>query len=230
MTIWRPAEPADDDISDGPSKDPQNRRRRSRRCAWRHGFAAQTVVETLEDVRSYRTYERTFISGLSPRSVIELELVYGLANLLWRLRRARAIETGLLDIQSEFLLQSRQGAVGGSSQAGLVQSPPRTNGVKKVHGSNGRYDPQSSEQRPLPASKRPRPESPPNPRAMAQCFLRLSHLDGTLLERAGAYESRLWRQAAQTIWILDTIRRPPTAPPRSRFRKPLAHHFWDRVR
>ena len=43
---------------------------------------------------------------------------------------------------------------------------------------------------------------------MAQCFLRLFNLDATLLERVGAYEATLWRQAAQTIWILDAMRSP----------------------
>jgi hypothetical protein len=55
---------------------------------------------------------------------------------------------------------------------------------------------------------------------MAQCFLRLSNLDRRLLAVVGAYETRLWRQAAQIIWTLDAIRRPP-------FRKPIARYFWD---
>jgi len=62
---------------------------------------------------------------------------------------------------------------------------------------------------------------------MAQCFLRLSNLDPTLLARVGVYETRLWRQAAQTIWTLDAMRRPPTAPARPRFSKPVARYFWD---
>ena len=33
-------------------------------------------------------------------------------------------------------------------------------------------------------------------RAIAQCFLGLSNLDPTLLDRVGRYEARLWRQAA----------------------------------
>jgi hypothetical protein len=49
-----------------------------------------------------------------------------------------------------------------------------------------------------------------------------------LLERAGAYEARLWRQAAQTIWTLDAMRRPPTVPVPPRFRKAIARYFWDR--
>jgi len=46
----------------------------------------------------------TLIGGVDPRSVIELELVHRLASLLWRLRRASAIETGLFEIQGELLL------------------------------------------------------------------------------------------------------------------------------
>ena len=35
-----------------------------------------------------------------------------------------------------------------------------------------------------------------------------SNLDPTLLDRVGAYEARLWRQAAQTIWTVEAMRRP----------------------
>jgi|SRR6516164_9095703 len=34
-------------------------------------------------------------------------------------------------------------------------------------------------------------------RTIAQCFLRLSNLDATLLDRVGSYEARLWRQAVR---------------------------------
>jgi hypothetical protein len=227
MNIWRPNEPDEEGVSAPPGMDLQNKRPRSRRHAWRDGFADQTVVKTLEDSRSYRAFERALIGSVYPRSVIELELVYGLTNLLWRLRRARAIETGLLNFQGEFLDQSRQEAASGSGQLGLAQTPPPTNSVKKVHASNGRYYPRTREQKPRPTSTHPRREPFSNSRAMAQCFLRLSHIDPTLLERAGTYESRLWRQAAHMIWVLDAIRRPPAAAARPRFRKPVARYFWD---
>ena len=103
--MWRPTEPVEEYVSD-----PHGKRRRSRRRGWRDGLADQTVVQNLEHVRSYRAFERTLIGN--PRSVIELELLHGLANLLWRLRRARAIETGLLEIQGEFLHASRCGIRG----------------------------------------------------------------------------------------------------------------------
>jgi hypothetical protein len=42
------------------------------------------------------------------RSAVERELVLRLASLLWRLRRATAIESGLFKIQAKHLLQFRQ--------------------------------------------------------------------------------------------------------------------------
>jgi hypothetical protein len=51
-------------------------------------------------------------------------------------------------------------------------------------------------------------------RAIAEYFRCLSKLDATLLDRVGSYEARLWRQAAQIIWTLDAMRRPPPAPTR----------------
>src|SRR5262249_14138930 len=45
VTMWRPNEPVVEDISDLPGNGPQNKRRRSRRHAWRDGLADQTVVK-----------------------------------------------------------------------------------------------------------------------------------------------------------------------------------------
>lgn len=94
MTSWRQFEPIPDGVSELGAA-PQVRTRRSRRRAWRDGFASQTVIENIEDRRSYRSFEHAIVASFSPRSVIELELIHRLACLLWRLRRASAIETGL---------------------------------------------------------------------------------------------------------------------------------------
>jgi hypothetical protein len=224
MTMWRPTEPAEDDVSHLPGIDPQSKRRRSRRRAWRDGLADQTVVQNLEHVRSYRAFERVLIGSVDPRSVIELALVHRLASLLWRLRRASAIEIGLLEIQGELLLACGQHPSRGPRQPGTP--PMRVNGHSNSPGSNGRVDPPASNQEPLVASMRP----PLGPcRAIAQCFLRLSNLDPTLLDRVGAYEARLWRQAAQTIWTLEAMRQPPP-PIRQRLRHRAAPFSWDRER
>src|SRR5262249_15716934 len=104
MTMWRPTEAGEEDVSDLSGIDRQSKRPRSRRRAWRDGLADQTVVKTLERVRSYRAFERTLIGSVDPRSVLELALVHRLASLLWRLRRASAIEAGLFELQGETLL------------------------------------------------------------------------------------------------------------------------------
>src|SRR5215831_10743574 len=114
--MWRPNEPAEEDVSAPLGIDPQGRRRRSRRRAWRDGLADQTVVHVVEDVRSYRAFERSLVGSVDPRSVIELALVHRLASLLWRLRRAGAIETGLFEIQGELLLARRQDRSGGQPE------------------------------------------------------------------------------------------------------------------
>ena len=224
--MWRPNEPAEEAVSELPGIEPQSKRRRSR-GAWHDGLADQTVIRNFEDVRAYRAFERTLIGSIDPRSVIELALVHRLANLLWRLRRASAIETGLFEIQAEFLLGPRQDFSRGPGQPGTLQTPPQTNGHKIAPSSNGRGDPRDGHQKPLSTSVHPRFGPWSNSRALAQCFLRLSNLDPTLLDRVGSYESRLWRQAAQTIWTLDAMRRPPPAPPRRPFPKSVARFYWD---
>jgi hypothetical protein len=228
--MWRPNEPVEEDVSAPLGIDPQGKRRRSRRRAWRDGLADETVVGTLEHVRSYRAFERTLIGSVDPRSVIELALVHRLASLLWRLRRASAIETGLFEIQGELLLARWQDLSRGPSQAGTLATPTRANGYSKGHGSNGRYHPPASDQEPLSTTSVRPPLGPwSKSRAIAQCFLRLSDLDPTLLDRAGSYEARLWRQTAQTIWTLEAMRQPPS-PMRQRLRHRVAPFTWDRQR
>jgi hypothetical protein len=225
MTRWGPTRPAEEDVSDLPGIDLQSKRRRSRRRAWRDGLADQTVVSSLEDVRSYRAFERTLVGSVDPRSVIELALIHRLASLLWRLHRAIAIETGLFELQVEALPARRQDPSRGPRQPGTP--PTRANGHSKVH---VRDDPPIADHDDsLSTTMRP-PLGPwSKSRTIAQCFLRLSNLDPTLLDRVGSYEARLWCQAAQTIWTLETMRQPPS-PIRQRLRHRVAPFTWDRER
>jgi hypothetical protein len=220
--MWRPNEPVEEDVSHHAGIDLQNKRRRSRRRAWRDGLADETVVSNLEDVRSYRAFERVLIGSIDPRSVIELALVHRLANLLWRLRRACAIETRLFEMQGELLSARRQDP---------LQATTGANEHSKGPGSNGRDGPpMSNHDISLSTTIRAAPGRLSKSRTVAQCFLRLSNLDPTLLDRAGSYEERLWRQAAQTLWTLDAMRRPPSAPARRPLRKPMVLSFWDTER
>jgi hypothetical protein len=224
--MWRPNDPVEDDVSAAFGIDPQGKRRRSRRRAWRDGLADQTVVQGLEHVRSYRAFERALIDSVDPRSALELVFVHRLASLLWRLRRACAIETGLFDMQSEIRSACRQDPSLGFSQPGALQNATGANGHSKGPGANGRDDLLVSDQEPLratlPAALGRRSKS----RTIAQRFLRLSNLDPTLVDRASNYEERLWRQATQTILTLDAMRRPPSAPARRLFRRPMVLSYW----
>src|SRR5262249_23177213 len=147
------------------------------------------------------------VSSLDPCS--SLRSFIDIASLLWRLRRASAIDTSLFYIQAEFLLSPRHEPSPGPGSPGTPPTPTHLNGHKVAPGSNGREDPPASNQEPLSKSMRPPPRPWSKSRAVAQCFLRLSHLDPTLLDHVGSYEARLWRQVAQTIWALEAMRRPP---------------------
>ena len=83
-------------------------KKRSRRNAVRHGLTAETVIDALEDADDYSAFELSITADYDAQSATERELVLRLASLLWRLRRATAIESGLFKIQARHLLQFRQ--------------------------------------------------------------------------------------------------------------------------
>ena len=82
VAMWSPNEAVEEDVSDLPGIEPQSKRRRSRRRAWRDGLADQTVVRNVEEVRAYRAFERALVGSIDPRSVIELALVHRLGSEL----------------------------------------------------------------------------------------------------------------------------------------------------
>src|ERR1700687_5662889 len=81
----------------------------SRCTAARHDLTAETVIGTLEDAEDYRAFEAAITADYDVQSAVERELVLRLASLLWRLRRATTMETGLFEIQAAYLLEFRQG-------------------------------------------------------------------------------------------------------------------------
>jgi hypothetical protein len=99
----------------------------SRRNAVRHGLTAETVIGSLEDAENYSAFEAAIIADYDAQSAVERELVLRLASILWRLRRATAMETGLFEIHAELL----------SRNTGAYQSLPRFREVTHEAGSNG---------------------------------------------------------------------------------------------
>ena len=76
-------------------------KQRSRCNAVRHGLTAETVVGALEDADDYKAFEAAIIADYDAQSAVERELVLRLASLLWRLRRATTMGTGLFEIQAK---------------------------------------------------------------------------------------------------------------------------------
>src|SRR5262249_15608378 len=80
----------------------------SRSKAVRHGLTAETVIGALEDAQDYKAFEAGITADYDAQSAVERELVLRLASVLWRLRRATMMETGLFEIQAEYLRDHRQ--------------------------------------------------------------------------------------------------------------------------
>src|SRR5215510_9127427 len=79
------------------------------RCnALRHGLTAETVIGSLEDAEDYKVFEAAITADYDAVSAVERELVLRLASILWRLRRATTMETGLFEIQADHLHNRRQ--------------------------------------------------------------------------------------------------------------------------
>ena len=83
-------------------------KQRSRCNAVRHGLTAETVIRALEDAEDYKAFEAAVIADYDAQSAVERELVLRLASLLWRLRRATTMETGLFEIQADHLSGFRE--------------------------------------------------------------------------------------------------------------------------
>jgi hypothetical protein len=193
-------------------------KQRSRCNAVRHGLTAETVISALEDAEDYKAFEAAIIADYDAQTAVERELVLRLASLLWRLRRATTMETGLFVIQADHL--------NGFRQARQVHQPPR----EVVHALFGRAESASFDRDPAPANitngTEPFAGSVPKSvelaadpaAALARCFLRLANLPNYALDRLSRYEATLWRQAGQILFALDVLdRRKPWAR-RRRFR------------
>src|ERR1700752_2680768 len=94
--------------------------KRTSRCnAVRHGLTAETVIGALEDAEDYKAFEAAVTADYDAQSAVERELVLRLASLLWRLRRATTMETGLFEIQADHLREFRQVRQGGTDSPGI---------------------------------------------------------------------------------------------------------------
>jgi hypothetical protein len=171
-------------------------KRRSRHNAVRHGLTAETVIVPLEDIRDYQAFEAAIIADYDARTAVERELVLRLASLLWRIRRATAIETDLLQIQAEILTNRRLELVASDDTEQESQSV--------VYPGNGSYP--DNQSRSVNDDTKKSRDLPSAARNLTYCFLRLANLDNGVFERLGRYETALWRQIMQISFVLHTLR------------------------
>jgi hypothetical protein len=178
-------------------------KRRSRCNAVRHGLTAETVIRALEDAEDYQAFEAAIIADYDAQSAVERELVLRLASILWRLRRATTMETGLFEIQAKHLRHYRQ----------THQLLPNSQEV--IHAVFGRTESDNSNSHIPPQNQVGKMaiggiKSDDAAVDFARCFLQLANLSNFALDRLSRYEGTLWRQAGRILFALDALdRRKP---------------------
>jgi hypothetical protein len=186
-------------------------KRKSRQNALRHGLTAETVIDTLEDAEDYAAFEMAVTADYEAQSAVERELVLRLASLLWRLRRATTIETGLFKLQAQHLLQFRRRRHADRERQKIIDGMYR-NAVaaeeeilQDLQQANCDLDTGSA------STAEPSDESGD----LTRLYVRLNNLPTCPLDRLSRYEATLWRQACQILFTLQCLDR----------RKP-----WERLR
>jgi len=181
-------------------------KRKSRQNALRHGLTAETVINALEDAQDYAAFETAVTADYDAQSAVERELVLRLASLLWRLRRATAIESGLFKIQAKHLLQFRQCRQTHQERQKIIDSTYRNGLATEEEMQQDNDEPRSSRLDPAPSST-VEPTDPSDD--LTRAFVRLSSLPTYPLDRLSRYEATLWRQACQILFTLQCLRRKP---------------------
>jgi len=176
------------------------------------------VIVALEDAEDYKAFEAAIIADYDAQSAVERELVLRLASLLWRLWRATTTETGLFEIQADYLHEFRHARqVDPASREIVCALFARADPISYDSASHSITNGTETVGNPRPKSIEP--TLGPNA-DLARCFLRLANLLNYALDRLSRYEATLWRQVRQTLLALDALDR----------RKPLERrtHFTAR--
>src|SRR4051812_26855045 len=177
--------------STGPKKG--EGKKRSPGNAVRPGLTAEAGIGALEDAEDYKAFEAAIIADYDAQTAVERELVLRLASVLWRLRRATMMETGLFAFQADYVLESELAVQTEQEQRrSLYALFPRTDATKDADTDS------------------PCERVPDSGAESARCFLGLAKLPSYPLDRLSRYEALLWRQARQIVFLLDTLgrRRP----------------------
>ena len=138
----------------------------------------------------------------SPQS--NVELVLRLASILWRLRRATTMDTGLFEIQAQHLRDYRQNCRVAPKSHDVIHALFRPGDSTSLcgvsHSAVNKIETMSDSALKADASVV----------EFARCFLRLVNLPNFAVDRLSRYEATLWRQAGRLLYALETLdRRKP---------------------
>jgi hypothetical protein len=129
--------------------------------------------------------------------------VLRLASILWRLRRATTMETGLFGIQAEHLHDYRQNRKLLSNSRDVIHAVFQRGDSISAHAAS--HDMSNMETVHSSGMKADAPAV-----ELARCFLRLANLPNFALDRLSRYEATLWRQAGRILFALEALdRRKP---------------------
>jgi hypothetical protein len=196
-------------LSTGPMT--EEGKKRSRQNAVRHGLTAETVIDALEDAEDYAAFEMAVTADYDAQSAVERELVLRLASLLWRLRRATTIESGLFKIQARHLQQFRQGRRAQQKRQNIIDSMHQDAVVAEDDLRRNEAEHTGG----LDTGSQSIEETSDQSDDLTRSFVRLSNLPTYPLDRLSRYEATLWRQACQILFTLRCLNQ----------RKP-----WERLR
>ena len=170
----------------------------SRQNAVRHGLTAETVIDALEDAEDYAAFEMAITADYDAQSAVERELVLRLASMLWRLRRATAIESGLFKIQARQLLQCRQQRKAYQKRPNVVDGMYRDTVGTEDETRQNEIDRAGGVDIGLQSTTVPADQFD----KVTRSFVHLSNLPTYPLDRLSRYEATLWRQACQVLFTL----------------------------
>jgi hypothetical protein len=181
-------------------------KQRSRRNAIRHGLMAETIIDALEDAQDYAAFETAITADFEAISAVERELVLRLASLLWRLRRATSIESGLFRIQAQRLLLLRQTRRAHQQRRKIIDDLHRVAAAKAEPAEmDDTEDELDSSDR---ASAQSLSDNTHDFDDLTRSYIRLANLPTSPLDRLSRYEAALWRQVCQILFTLQFMKRP----------------------
>ena len=166
----------------------------------------ETVITAVEDAEDYAAFEMAVTADYDAQTAVERELVLRPASLLWRLRRASAIEAGLFEDQARQLPQFRQSRRAHQARQSILDSLRRSAIAARDEARQDQGEIVGSLENGPRLTAGPADQSDDLTRA----FVRLTDLPNHPLDRLSRYEATLWRQACQILFTLQCLnhRRP----------------------